>query len=470
MQISGTTSEPGGRSGPEVLVHLDRDQPTPLYRQLADGLREAIRSGRLAPDTRMPSTRALAEDLGVSRRLVVEGYDQLIAEGFLVSRHGSGTVVARVDGARRAGPPPATEPERFDVDFLPGTPELSAAPSSAWIRALRQGLAATPAQDLGYVDPQGLPQTRRAVAAYLRRTRGVVADAEHVVICSGVTQAVALLARHLHDTDRVVAVENPGFWLHQRILRHQHVKPLPVPVDHQGLDVDALVATPASAVLCTPAHQSVLGAVLSPGRRTTLLRWARAGNLVIEDDYDAEYRFDRVPVGALQGLAPDHVVYTGSPSKTLAPGLRIGWLVVPDGLLRDVCRTKTLTDLGHSVMDQIALTQLLESGWYDRHLRLTRRRYRRRREALVRALATHLPDAEVLGAPAGVQLTVRLPDGVDAAEVVRRAATRRVRVEALAPCYVDPTEAPPGLILGYANVTETQMEDGVRVLAEAVRG
>jgi GntR family transcriptional regulator/MocR family aminotransferase len=413
----------------------------------------------------MPSTRVLAADLGVSRRLVVDAYSQLVAEGFLLSRHGSGTRVATVDAATT--PRRAETTRRYDIDFLPGSPDLGSFPRNAWLRALRQGLAEIGSESLGYVDPQGLPAARTAVADYLRRTRGVQADAQHVVLCSGATQAIALLARVLQDSELPLAMEDPGFWLHRMVLQHNGIDPTVVPIDEDGIDVAALAHSGARAVLSTPAHQSPTGVVLSAARRTALVEWARTGHLVIEDDYDAEYRYDRAPVGALQGIAPDRVIYIGSTSKTLAPGLRIGWMVMPPQLVGAATLAKSLADTGSSVMDQIAFGQLLNSGGYDRHLRQMRRRYLTRRNALLDALARHLPQATVLGAAAGVHLTVRFPDGYPIADLVRRAAAMRVNVEPLAPCYADPASAPPGLLLGYANLTESQIDDGIAALARA---
>ncbi|OBK76131.1 GntR family transcriptional regulator [Mycobacterium sp. 1164985.4] len=456
-------AESGTTSGPELLVELDRDVTDPLHRQLADGLRTAIRTGRLSPGTRLPSSRVLAADLEVSRRLVVDAYSQLVAEGFLLSRHGSGTVVATVDAIEAPTPGDDMPTAHYDIDFLPGSPDLRSFPRDAWLRALRQGLAEIEADAFGYVAPQGLLTARAAVADYLRRVRGVLADPQHIVLCSGATQAVALLARSLSGS--TLAMENPGFWLHRMVLHDNGIEPCPVRIDENGLDVGALAGTGADAVLTTPAHQSPTGVVLSAARRTELMDWARAGNLVIEDDYDAEYRYDRAPVGALQGIAPDRVVYIGSTSKTLAPGLRIGWMVLPAHLVGSVKTAKGLADTGSSVMDQLAFAQLLRSGGYDRHLRQMRRRYLTRRNALLGALARHLPQARVLGAAAGVHLTVRFPDGFPVGELVRGAAEQRVRVEPLAPCYADPASAPPGLLLGYANLTESQIDSGVRLLA-----
>ncbi|MCG7608583.1 MULTISPECIES: PLP-dependent aminotransferase family protein [Mycobacterium] len=460
MATSGTSS------APELLVELDRDSKRPLHRQLADGLRDAIRSGRLTPGTHMPSTRVLSGDLGVSRRLVVEAYGQLTAEGFLHSNQGGRTRVAAVDAVPSSATRPDRARPRFDIDFAPGSPDLTSFPRQAWLRALRQGLTEIESSALGYVAPYGLPAARAAVADYLQRTRGVVADPRLVVLCSGATQAVALLARCLEGP---LATEDPGFWLHRMVLRHNGIDPLPVPVDGNGIDVAALTASGATVALTTPAHQSPTGVVLSAARRTELLEWAQPGRLIIEDDYDAEYRYDRAPVGALQGVAPDRVVYIGSTSKTLAPGLRIGWMVVPAHLIERLRTAKSLADTGSSVMDQIAFSQFLASGGYDRHLRQMRRRYPARRAALLAALARHLPQAEVLGAAAGVHLTVRFPAGFPIEKLTRRATESRIRLEPLAPCYADPATAPPGLILGYANVTESQIAAGVEQLGRIAR-
>ncbi|HEX2213303.1 MAG TPA: PLP-dependent aminotransferase family protein, partial [Mycobacterium sp.] len=269
--------------------------------------------------------------------------------------------------------------------------------------------------------------------------------------------------------DAPLAMEEPGFWLHRMVLQHNGIEPIPIPVDDDGIDIAALTRSGAQAVLSTPAHQSPTGVVLSAARRTALMDWVRVGHLVIEDDYDAEYRYDRAPVGALQGIAPDRVVYLGSTSKTLAPGLRIGWMVLPTHLVSAVTMAKGLADTGSSMMDQLAFAHLLSSGGYDRHLRQMRRRYLTRRNALLTALKRHLPQATVLGAAAGVHLTVRFPDGFGVEELVHRAAEMRVRVEPLAPCYADPGSAPPGLLLGYANLTESQIFSGVQTLARAVR-
>jgi GntR family transcriptional regulator/MocR family aminotransferase len=461
-------AESGTTSGPELLVALHRDHPEPLHRQLADQLRDAIRTGRLSANAPMPSTRVLATDLGLSRRLVVDVYDQLIAEGFLLSRRGSGTRVARIGAAAEPQPVDPDPAARYDIDFGPGTPDLSSFPRGAWIRALRHALAVTPSGSLGY-DVRGLAVTREALASYLRRTRAVVTDPDRIVLCSGVTQGLGLTARALRQAGQTpIAIEDPGFWLHRNILQHTGTKPVLVKVDEDGIDVGALTNTRAKAVLTTPAHQAATGVVLTPDRRATLVEWTQGGNLVVEDDYDAEYRYDRAPVGALQGIMPNRVVYLGSASKTLAPGLRIGWMVLPPNLVDVITGLKGLADMGSSVMDQLAFAQLLSSGDYDRHLRQMRRRYLRRRNALLSSLHRYLPGVTVLGTAAGVQLTAHFPPGCDIDALVADAAQNRVRVESLAASYAEPAAAPPGLTLGYANLTEAQIVAGIRILARAL--
>jgi GntR family transcriptional regulator/MocR family aminotransferase len=462
MIVSGTTS------GPELLVQLDRARPEPLHRQLAEALRGAIRAGRMTPGSRMPSTRVLAADLGVSRRLVVDTYAQLIAEGFLVSKRGSGTRVARVDTAAAQPRADIDSTPRYDVDFGPGQPDLTGFPRDSWLRALRQGLSQAPSDSFGYVAAQGIAGVRAALSEYLGRTRGVVAGPERIVVCSGVTQAIGLIAQLLRRRGGLpLAMEEPGFWIHRVVLQHHGISPVPVRVDDDGIDVAALENTGAATALVTPAHQSPTGVVLSAPRRAELVEWARAGHLIVEDDYDAEYRYDRAPVGALQGLGPDRVIYLGSASKTLAPGLRMGWMVLPPELVGPAIEVKSLADAGNSVMDQLAFAQLLTSGGYDRHLRQMRRRYLTRRNAMLGALSRYLPQATVLGAAAGVHLTVRFPDGYPIQDLVRRAAEMRVRVDPLSSFYTDHTAAPPGLILGYANLTESQIVSGIRTLGTA---
>jgi GntR family transcriptional regulator/MocR family aminotransferase len=501
MRDDRTTS--GGRrgraaasAGPELLLRLDRGGGRPLRDQLEAALRAAVRDGRLGPGSRLPPTRTLAADLGLSRGVVVEAYAQLVGEGYLEARRGSGTrVAATVSGADGGGrehavgwpadagapgrgpatapapaPAPAVAPARLGprIDFRPGIPDLSSFPRAAWAAALRRAALETPAWALGYGEPAGAPALRTALAAYLGRVRGVVAGAGGVMVIGGFSQALALLARVLPGRlGPALAVEDPGSPGQSGLLERAGLELVPIGVDAEGLRVDELASSRARVVIVTPAHQFPTGVVLSPARRAALLAWARARDgLIVEDDYDAEYRYDREPVGAVQGLAPDRVLYAGSVSKTLAPSLRLGWMVPPAALLPALVQAKHDTDLGSPTLEQLAFAELLSSGAYDRHLRRSRARQRRRRDALVAALRRHAPALRVLGTAAGLHALVELPAACDEAALVRRAAAAGVGLHGLAGHHAPGRATTPGLVLGYAALPETAIADGIRVLAE----
>lgn len=456
----------GTNPAPEVLVALARGGRRPLRAQLEDGLREAVRSGRLAPGSRMPATRTLASDLAVSRRLVVDAYGQLLAEGYLTARRGAGTFVADA-AAAPARAPAGRQPRPPRFDFFPGYPDLAGFPRQAWLRALRETLRRMPDRALGYPDPRGALELCRALAGHLRRVRGVVADPESVVVCAGVAQAFALLAGTL--AGRTMAVEDPGLPAHRAILAAHGAQLRPLPVDDDGARVGELPDEGVAAVLVTPAHQSPTGVALAPGRRAELLAWAgRTGGLVIEDDYDAEYRYDRAPLAAMQGLAPERVVYLGTVSKTLAPALRLGWLVLPQRMIDDVVARKLLADHGCPTIEQLALARLFEGGAYDRHLRQARRRHRLRRDALVAAVDRHIPGARVTGVAAGLHALVRLARPLDGMLLLRAAARRSVGVYPLGFSYMDPRAEHDAIVLGYANLPEPAIEEGIARLAGAI--
>ncbi|HZA77963.1 MAG TPA: PLP-dependent aminotransferase family protein [Acidimicrobiales bacterium] len=457
-------------SSAEVLIELDRTRPRGLRAQIEDELREAIRSGRLAPGTPLPSTRALAADLDVTRGVVVAAYDQLLAEGYLASRPGSGTVVNATGGVRPAARRPRRDDSPVIVDFTPGLPDLDLFPRAAWLRVSRAALQSVPGPQLGYADPRGLPQLREAVADYLGRVRGVSTDADHVVICNGFGHGLSLVVRAFLDTGRdLVAVEDPGHDGPRTEIEWVGARYRGIEVDADGIVVDALRRSPARAVLLTPAHQFPTGAVLSPARRPELAAWAQdVDGYVVEDDYDAEYRYDRHPVGALQGVAPDRVVYGGTLSKSLAPGLRLGWLVVPPALLDPIVTGRHLVDHATSSFTQAAAAELLANGDLDRHLRRTRRIYRQRRDALVAALARWFPGATPSGIAAGLQVLVTLPPELDEAGVAQRALAAGVRVHPLGRYRVNRrSDRPPALVLGYGQLTPEQIEHGIRLLAGA---
>ncbi|MBW0134562.1 PLP-dependent aminotransferase family protein [Pseudonocardia abyssalis] len=429
---------------------------------LADAVHAAASDGRLPVGSRLPASRLLARDLGVSRGVVVAAYQRLVDSGVALGAGAAGTrIAARPSPAPEPAGPVVTDTDR--VDLTPGVPDLAAFPRAAWLRAEREILVGTDNADLGYGDPRGHPVLRRELAAWLGRTRGVRAAADDIVVVAGVAQALALLARVLGERTRI-AVEDPGSQGAREQIAFWGLDPVPVPVDEHGVDVDALCATGVRAALLTPAHQFPTGVVLAPDRRRALLDWARSGGLVIEDDYDAEHRYDRAPVPALQGLAPAHVVHVGSVSKTLAPGMRIGWMVLPEPLREPVAHLKSMADLGNAALPQLVLARLIATGQLERHVRRVRPRQRARRDAMLDALARHLPDARVHGVAAGMHLLVTLGAGDDR-ELAARARDVGVVVHALSRHRVAP--GPPGLVLGYAAQPPDRIRDGIARLAAA---
>jgi GntR family transcriptional regulator / MocR family aminotransferase len=463
--VDRTNSTPPG----DVLVDLRRDRRVALHRQIETAIRDGIRSGRLQLGTALPPTRTLAAQLGVSRGVVVEAYQQLVAEGYLTSRAGGYTRVAVGPEALRKRARPPEEPA-LRIDFGYGRADVSSFPRAAWLRSIRRVLNETPQERFGYLSGRGVPELCDALAAYLNRVRGTAADPECVVLCNGYAQGIALLVQVLARSGaRRLALEDPSSGddaLPAAIEAGLEV--VGIPVDERGVRVDALERSDADAVVLTPSHQWPLGAVLSAESRAAVLRWARErGALVIEDDYDAEYRYDRAPIGAMQGLAPDHVVYAGTASKTLAPGLRLGWLVVPRRLVDDVAAAKILADRGSPALDQLAFADFLAHGELDRHLRRMRPVYRRRRDALLRALRNRLPDFEPTGIAAGQHLVTWLPSGLGESAVVQAAARRGVGVYGVAP-YRIASKGRDGLIFGYATLDERLIAEGVDLLAETV--
>ena len=463
-------------SGIDLL--LERGAGNGLRAGLERAIREAIRSGRLAAGTRLPSTRVLARDLAVARGTVADAYAQLIAEGYLAGRQGSGTRVApRTEGAARPSRAAAhrcwTPSRQPAADFFPGHPDLSAFPRAAWMAATRRVLREAPDDALGYGDPRGRIELRQALTGYLGRARGVVTSPDLVVICSGYAQASSILSEALRSVGaRTVAFEHPCLPEPPEVARRHGLRVEYVPVDSSGIKVWGLAATGADAVVVTPAHQCPLGVTLSAARRTSLVAWARdRGGLVIEDDYDGEFRYDRQPVGAVQGLAPEHVAYAGTASKTLAPGLRLAWLAVPPGLLDAVAEAKERADRQTAVLDQLVLAGLIGSGEFDRHVRRCRSRYRRRRDRLAAALAEHAPWVRLHGVAAGIGAFLELPPdrATTEREVLREAARRSVRLNGLGYFWHLPGDRPQGVVVGYATPADHAYEGALAELVEILK-
>ncbi|MEO3809180.1 PLP-dependent aminotransferase family protein [Sphaerisporangium sp. B11E5] len=468
------------KSGPaeDLLIELKRDAGVPLHRQIEASIRAGIRAGRLRAGASLPPTRTLATGLGVSRGVVVEAYQQLVAEGYLASRSGGYTQVAASMPPAAAGAGsvasvarPAARGAGFRVDFGYGRTDVSQFPRAAWLRSVRTVLTTTPNERFAYLDGRGVPELHEALCDYLNRVRGTSCVPGNMVICSGYGQGISLLIQVLvrHGARRI-ALEDPSSSDDARVLAGAAgLDVVGIPVGPDGVQVDALHRADADAVVLTPSHQWPTGGVLSAAARAEVIRWAkRRGALVVEDDYDAEYRYDRSPVGAMQGLAPDHVVYCGTASKTLAPGLRLGWLVVPARLVADVAAAKVLADRGSPVIDQLTFADFLARGEFDRHLRRMRPVYRRRRDALLEALRTHLPDLEPAGVAAGQHVVAWLPPDLDEAQVVAAAARHGLGIHGVGPYRIART-GPGGLIFGYAVLGETAIAEGVALLATAIR-
>ncbi|MGW4230824.1 MocR-like pyridoxine biosynthesis transcription factor PdxR [Streptomyces sp. NPDC004980] len=442
-------------------------------RALQEALRQAVRSGRLAAGTRLPASRELAADLGVSRGLVTEAYEQLTAESYLRSDRGAGTWVSgAVRPADRGARDLSPRAPGVSVDFRPGTPDLSMFPRSAWSATQRAVLGRLPHSSLGYPDPRGLPELRGALAALLTRRRGVVADPERLVVCSGVAQATTLLGFVLRGRGiTTVGVEDPGSPEHSALFASTGLTTVPLPLDDDGLALAPLVRSGVRAVVTTPAHQFPTGIAYSAERRGKLLEWARStSGVLMEDDYDGDFRYDRAPVGALQGLDPEHVVYTGSVSKSLAPGLRLGWLIAPASLTDEIVDRKRTMDLGNPSVDQAVLADFVTGGGYDRQLRRCQRAYRERRDAVTAALAEHFPGAEVSGIAAGLHIIARLPERFGPQpEFLRRADAAGIALRPLSDYgTADADDLTVRLVLGYAHLVPAEIARGIRLLSEAV--
>ncbi len=460
----------------ELAIDLDRNGGDALHRQIEASIRGRIRSGALPAGVALPPTRALAAELGVTRGVVVEAYAQLVAEGYLTSRGGGYTQVAPTAAAvsSAAAPKPGrSAPARWPrpvVDFGYGRGNVAAFPRAAWLRSVRRVLTEAADERLGYLDGHGAVELRSALAAYLNRVRGTDADPETIVITSGYAQAVPLLMGVLAARGaRTVAVEDPSASDDARpIAQALGLNVVGVPVGDDGVRVDAVAELDADVLILTPSHQWPTGGVLSPQARAAVLGWAqRTGALVLEDDYDAEYRYDRAPIGAMQGLDPERVAYAGTASKTLAPGFRLGWLILPRELLEPFAEAKLLADRGSPILDQLTFADFLSRGEFDRHLRRMRPRYRSRRDALLTALAQHLPELEPAGIAAGLHLVAWLPRDLEEATVIAAAAREGVAVVGVSPYRLSPAPR-GGFIFGYSNLNERAITDGIVRLARAV--
>jgi GntR family transcriptional regulator/MocR family aminotransferase len=454
--------------GPELLLGVDRASGRPLHEQLEATLRDYVRSGRLPPQAKVPSSRALAARLGVSRGVVLEAYSQLIAEGYLVSSQGAPTRVGSMPSVERPPVAASSLEQSYGQRFDPGLPDLAGFPRDRWSRSFRAAMRDAPFAALGYGDPRGTAELRNELMGYLGRVRGAAPEPEHTIVCAGAMHGFAALCRTLHARGlERIAVEEPGWNRHRMTAQGAGLEPVGIPVDEHGLVVAELVSSGCEVVVITPAHQFPTGVVMSSERRSELLEWAEDEDaLIVEDDYDSELRYDRVPVGALQGLAPERVCHVGSVSKRLAPGLGIGWMLAPSWLSGALTYEQGLAGGGPPVLEQLALADFLARGELDRHLRRMRLRYRERRRALVAEIGRVLPGARVCGVAAGLYALVLLPAGIAEHAFVRAAAAGGVGLEGLS-AHANPRRSTAGVVMGYANLSEVEIERGVRAIAGA---
>ena len=465
---------------------VDRSAAIPLHRQIHEGLRTAILEGRLLPGRRIPSTRALAEEIGVSRMPVLTAYEQLLHEGYLEGRTGSGTFVslALPDDLHGSAPPgapvgrgrafraPRARDEGGLGPFRVSLPALDMFPRAAWARMVSRHAHALPAEEMAYGDPAGAVPLRVAIAEHVRSARAVRCEAEQVLVVSGSQAALRLAAAVLLRPGERVAIEEPGYPGARAALTAGGARVVPVQVDEQGLSVAAMRRRGRlRAAYVTPSHQYPLGMSMTAARRLALLDWAaRADTWVLEDDYDSEYRYVSRPLGALQGMdSHERVIYTGSFSKVMFPALRVGYVIVPESLRRRFLDAREALDIFSPTLYQLALAEFLADGHFARHLRRMRARYRLRRDALLEGLDRHCEDLlSVPNADAGLHVTGLLPEGVDDAEVIRRMAPRGLTATPLSACYAG-NQRRSGLLLGFGGSTERSLSAATRVLGAILR-
>jgi len=462
-------------------LHLDlgagRSRGLGLRAALEDALRSAVRDGRLAAGTRLPSSRALAADLGIARNTVAEAYTQLGAEGWLTSRQGSGTVVAERGPQPGRGAPAPSRPRTPVVrhNLMPGSPDVSRFPRAAWQAAARRALAVAPHEVFGYGDPRGRIELRRALADYLARVRGVRTDPERILVCSGYTQGLGLVCRALRAEGlRTVALEEYGLPPQQAVVTAAGLATVPLTLDAGGARTEELAGSGAGLAVLTPAHQFPTGVALRAARRAQAVAWAReTGGVVLEDDYDGEFRYDRQPIGAMQALDPERVVYAGTASKALAPGLRLAWLALPAALVEPVVRQKELADGQSGALDQLTLAELITSGDYDRHIRRSRLQYRQRRDRLITVLAERAPEVRVTGLNAGLHAVLELPPGsLSEEELLRQARWLGIALNVRSWCRA--ASAPPdpdagsALVIGYGSPSDRDFEAALEALCTLV--
>jgi GntR family transcriptional regulator / MocR family aminotransferase len=440
-----------------------------LRHQLERLLRAGIEDGSLPGGTRLPSSRSLAEQLGVSRGVVVDAYEQLSAQGFLLSRARRAPIVSAVEAPPPAPPRPTP---RYRLVLSPNAPDLGLFPRRLWLRATAETMRELPDGELDYPpDSRGPASLRATLIGYLSRVRRVNVAADNLILTLGFLHSLDLVCRALVlRGGKRVAVENPSTPEQAAIVRSHGLEVDPIAVDEHGLVVEELLEAAADAVIVTPAHQFPLGTVLSSERRRALVSWARERDtLIVENDYDAEFRYGGPAIGAVQGVAPERTVYLGTTSKTLVPAMRLGWIAAPTGIAATLADVQLDGSGGFTGLNAQVFARLVVSGAYERHVQRCRREYRRRQEALVGAISADLPELELLGVAGGLHLALRLPRACDADQVAEIVGSEGILIRPLSYYAHGPIEQEPGLVLGYGRLAVPSVSGVVRALGRALR-
>ncbi len=454
---------------------IDRGSVLPVKRQIYEAYKQRMLSGSLKEGEAMPSTRLLAEALSVSRSTVCEAYDMLLAEGFIVAHQGAPTRVApglTVDSVRQNAADGVTEPQRsYTADFKTGQPDLREFPRYAFEQSLKKAASALPLDIFGYTGAQGLPMLREQISAYLFRSRGIKADAKDIYITAGATHALHVAAEVLRPMGRTIIMEDPCHTGMRRTFERKGFTPVPIPADEAGLRTASLPHCPGSPVYVTPSHQFPLGGILSAPRRAALVRYARdSGSYIIEDDYDSEFRYAGEPVAPLYAMDPQRVIYVGTFSKVMYPALRIGFVILPQAMQQQWTKARTYTDVQNPVFEQAALADFIETRRLDRHIQRMRRLYGARRRRLMGSFTAVFGEKwRPLGDAAGLHMAVQF-DGLrfdDSAERFLR--EQGIRAAAVSRHCIEKGRHDDKLLLGYGHLNDAEIENGVKLLGNALR-